>query len=81
VSVDSPEANKAFQKKFQFPYALLSDPDQHTAKAYGADQGPKPGLDQRVTFVIGPDQTIKSVLAVNNADDAGAHADQVLAVL
>ena len=36
VSLDSPESNKAFQAKFDFPYDLLCDTDKVMSIAYGA---------------------------------------------
>ena len=60
ASYDSPEDNRAFQEKFNFPFDLLSDPDQVAGAAYGVVQEDKP-YPSRFSFLIDPDGNIAKV--------------------
>ena len=51
-SYDSPEDNRAFAEKFDFPFDLLSDPDKTVAQAYGAHSPEQPDYPCRNTYVI-----------------------------
>ena len=60
VSVDTPEDNKGFAEKEKADFPILSDPDKHTATAYGvlntpsAAQPNAPSFARRWTFYIDP---------------------------
>ncbi len=72
ISKDTVESHKKFAQKYQLTFSLLSDPSGETVKAYGAQSAF--GV-RRISFLIGPDQTIKKqYLAV----DVVAHAQQIL---
>lgn len=75
VSYDEPAELKVFQQAQKLPFDLLSDPDKTIAKAYGVS-----GLlaAARVSFVIGTDRRIKSVITDIKAKD---HATQILSAL
>lgn len=36
ISADSPESHRRFAEKYDLPFILLSDPEKHVLKAYGA---------------------------------------------
>lgn len=76
-SFDSPEANRAFKEKFDFPYDLLSDADRKMSIAYGAADAESP-RPRRVSVLVGPDGKVAAVWdKVTPAD----HPDEVLARL
>ena len=64
ASVDTPEDNKGFAEKEKADFPILSDPDKHTATAYGvlntpsAAQPNAPSFARRWTFYIGADGKI-----------------------
>lgn len=77
VSADTPDANKAFKEKYEFPYDLLSDRDLTASVAYGAAAADA-ARPSRVSVLIGPDGKV----AVSYAKVTPAeHADEVLADL
>ena len=74
ASFDTPEDNKAFRDKFDYPYDLLSDADGAMSRAYGvaeADSAKSP----RKSVLIPPDGTIA---AAYDAVVPAEHPDQVL---
>jgi peroxiredoxin Q/BCP len=76
VSVDPPEKNAQFAESLGVKdYAILSDPDRSTAKAYGVLRSEK-GVANRWTFYIGKDGKIlaidKAVKVDNSAKDVAA---------
>lgn len=59
VSLDDVKSQKEFADKYHLPFPLLSDADQHTAKAYGVLKNlGVTSIAKRQTFVIAPDGTI-----------------------
>ena len=77
VSFDTPDDNRAFRDKFEFPYNLLSDEDKSTSIAYGAAAADS-ARPSRVSVLIDPDgQVAVAYGQVTPAD----HPDQVLADL
>lgn len=74
ASFDTSEENRAFQEKFNFPYDLLSDPDQIAGAAYGVIQAEKP-YPARHSFLIDPDGNIAKVY---DAVVPAEHPDEVL---
>ena len=78
VSFDSPEDNRAFAEKYDFPFRLLSDTDRSIALAYGACEGPGDQYPRRTTFVIGTGGEVEQ--AIDTQDPKG-QADALLASL
>jgi thioredoxin-dependent peroxiredoxin len=67
VSVDSTESHHAFIEKHGLPFPLLSDTNKEIVKAYQvwgekSIYGKKYMGTDRTTYIIGPDQKIKSIL-------------------
>ena len=59
VSFDTPEANLAFAKKFQYDFPLLCDTDRKIGLAYGAAEDPVASSARRISYLIGPDGKVK----------------------
>ena len=83
VSTDSPKAHAKFAGKYKLPFTLLADEDKKIVQAYGV-WGQKSFLGRnymgthRVTFLIGPEGTIRKIwTSVKPAE----HAKEVLASL
>ena len=83
VSPDSIKSHQKFVEKFKLPFTLLADEDKKIVQAYGV-WGQKSFLGKkyfgthRVTFLIGPDGTIKKIWPeVKPAE----HAQEILAGL
>lgn len=59
VSTDDAQSHADFSNKYQLPFPLLSDPDGHTAEAYGSllNLG-LARFARRHTFIIAPDGRI-----------------------
>jgi peroxiredoxin Q/BCP len=78
VSFDTVEENKAFARKFQFPFLLLSDPERRIGFDYHAADDPDQAYAKRITYVIGPDGTIAQAFDTVNVE---SHPREVLALL
>ena len=80
ISFDTPEANKAFREKFDFPFRLLSDFDEQVGVAYETrDPGTeKVSFSKRLSYLIDPDGTIAKSYEVS---EIPAHPAEVLADL
>jgi thioredoxin-dependent peroxiredoxin len=79
VSIDAPRSHAEFSRKFNLPFPLLSDPDGHTAAAYGSLLNL--GLmkfARRHTFIISPDGRIAARF---DKVDPASHAQQVARTL
>ena len=76
ASCDEPETNRKYAEALKLDYAILSDPDKKTAKAYGvlSDRG----YASRWTYFIGKDG---KVLFIDKNVDARAHVPQIVAKL
>ena len=64
ASVDTPEDNKRFAAEHGGAFAILSDTEKTTAKAYGTirtDRPPEQQAAARFTFYIGPDGKILDI--------------------
>ena len=64
ASVDDVETNKRFAAEHGGGFAILSDPEKTTAKAYGVirtDRPPEQQAAARFTFYIGPDGRILDI--------------------
>jgi peroxiredoxin Q/BCP len=77
ASADSPEANKKFKAKNDFPFSLLSDPELKLAKAYGAFEEGKKTANRAAVVIDGKGKIVKWWPKV----DAKAFPEQVLAEL
>jgi peroxiredoxin Q/BCP len=75
VSFDAPADNAAFVKAEGFPFRLLSDQDHKLAVAVGAADTPAAPVAHRVSFVVGPDGTVRQVYGTVNPAN---HAKDVL---
>lgn len=78
MSFDSPRKNKAFARKFDFPFLLLSDEDRAIALAYHAASDPDQDSADRITYVIGKDGRIEQAYETVNVK---THAAEILAAL
>lgn len=84
VSADDPESHRRFAAKYRLPFRLLSDPDHHVMRAYGA-YGEKSLYGRKVVGVIrstvwiGPDGLVRRHWA--RVGNAAEHPAKVLAVL
>ena len=80
VSFDTPADNRAFSAKFDFPFPLLSDVDEHVGVAYEVrDAGTdKVHFAKRVAYLIDPEGVIRKAYAVG---DVNTFAGEVLADL
>ncbi len=78
VSFDTVHDNKAFARKFNFPFPLLSDPERRIGMAYHAASDPDQAYADRITYVIGPDGVI---LQAYSKVDVNGHPAEVLAAL
>ena len=78
ISFDTPEANRAFAEKQDFPYRLLSDVDRTAGEAYGTkrpeghERAPWP---RRFTYLIDPDGRVAKAYVVR---DVTSHPAEVL---
>jgi peroxiredoxin Q/BCP len=73
VSVDSEESHAGFASKYKLNFTLLSDTKKSIVRAYGVES--PFGTAKRVTYIIGPDGTIKYVFPHVSAR---THGDDVL---
>lgn len=77
MSFDTPEANRAFQQKFGFPYDLCSDTDKSVTVAYGVSDADAP-RPKRMSVLIDPDGKVAAAYETVTPAD---HPDEVLADL
>lgn len=78
VSFDSVADNKAFADKYDFPFALLSDPDREMGLAFRAAERKDDGYARRYTYVIGTDGKIEHAI---DTKDPGGQAEALLEIL
>ncbi|MEI9936054.1 MAG: peroxiredoxin [Pseudomonadota bacterium] len=76
VSGDSNETHAEFRESHHLPFSLVSDQSGAVARAYGVSS--TPGMDARVTFLVGGDGKIARVWP---DVDPGVHAKEVLAAV
>ncbi len=55
VNPQSAESHREFRERYQFPFPLLVDADQHVAALYNSDGG----MVNRTVYLIGPDGKIR----------------------
>jgi peroxiredoxin Q/BCP len=78
VSFDTAEENRAFRKKFDFPYSLLCDTDKKLGIALGAAADDSAKNAKRITVVINANGHVSHVFdTVKPAD----HPQEVLAAI
>lgn len=78
ISFDSIQENRAFARKNDFGFPLLSDPDRRIGMDYHAAADPDQAEADRITYVIGPDGIITHVYP---KVDVATHAAEILAAL
>jgi peroxiredoxin Q/BCP len=76
VSFDPVEKNRDFARKYDFPFALLSDTDRAIGMAYHAASSPDQESAKRISYWIGPEGKI--VKAYDQVT-ARSHPAEVLA--
>ncbi len=77
VSADDVTSHAAFSQKYHLPFSILADPGHTIIDAYGVRM-PVMGIAKRVTFIIGRDGVIRSIMTdVKTAE----HDRQVLGAL
>jgi peroxiredoxin Q/BCP len=74
VSTQGVESHKAFKTHHKLPFDLLVDTDGKMAKSYGVEEM-APGLLERKSILIGPNQKI---LKVYSSVNPSGHAAEVL---
>ena len=67
ASFDTAAENAAFAQKFHYNFPLLSDPGRSLGMAYGACDDPGAATAKRISYLIGPDGTIRKAYAKVNA--------------
>jgi peroxiredoxin Q/BCP len=77
LSIDAPEANRAFAGQLHADFPILSDPAAETAAKYGVLSAL--GLPRRWTFYVGPDGRIADIDREVSARAAGADIARKLA--
>jgi thioredoxin-dependent peroxiredoxin len=78
VSFDTPEDNRTFAEKNEFPFRLLSDVDRKVGEAYETKRAPEersPTYAKRRTYLIDPEGRIVKAYRVT---DIAGHPAQVL---
>ena len=75
VSTDDPATLQRFHDEQDLPYPLVSDAGGEITRAYRA-RWPILGLARRVTYLVGPDRTIR--LAFRSERNVRAHPERVL---
>lgn len=75
ISFDTVPDNAAFAKKFNFNFPLLSDTSREVGLAYGAAEEADAQYAKRVSFLIGPDGTVKKTYPKVNA---ATHPQEIL---
>lgn len=83
VSVDPVKSHDKFVSKFKLPFTLVADEDKQIVHAYGvwgqkSFMGRKYMGTHRITFLIGPDGTIRKIWPKVKPEE---HAQEVLAEL
>jgi len=75
ISFDTVPDNAAFAKRFNFNFPLLSDTTREVGLAYGAAEEASAQYAKRVSFLIGPDGTVKKTYPKVNA---ATHPEEIL---
>ena len=75
ISCDTPEENRLFKEKFDFPFDLLSDQDRRVSMAYGAADEAEAQYPNRISYLLDPEGIVRRVYA---QVDPGQHPEEVL---
>ena len=78
MSFDTPEDNRAFAERHDFPFLLLSDVDRTAGEAYQTKRAPEersPEFAKRRTYLIDPEGRIARAYRVT---DIAAHPGELL---
>jgi len=75
ISFDTIEANAAFARKFGFEFPLLCDTTRAVGLAYGACDDAAAASARRISYLIGPDGTVRKAYPKVNA---AAHPEEIL---
>jgi len=75
ISFDTVPDNAAFAKRFNFNFPLLSDTSREVGLVYGAAEEASAQYAKRVSFLIGPDGTVKKTYPKVNA---ATHPEEIL---
>ena len=78
ISFDAVKKNKAFARKYDFPFPLISDPDRRIGFDYHAAADPEQAEADRITYLIDPEGTI--VKAYEKVD-VKSHPEEILSDL
>lgn len=81
VSYDTAEAQKAFREGQNFEFRLISDIERSMSRGFEAARPPDHEYAMwpyRVTYLVGPDATIRGAWKV---EDLRAHPEEVLEAL
>jgi len=78
VSFDTVDDNRAFRKKFDYPFLLLCDTDKQLSIAYGAAADDLAKNPKRITVVISADGKVSLVYATVKPAE---HPQEVLAAI
>ena len=78
ISFDPVKKNKAFARKYDFPFQLVSDPDRRIGFDYHAAADPEQAEADRITYLIDPEGNIARAY---ETVDVKSHPDQILADL
>ncbi len=79
ISADSPESHRAFIKRHNLPFTLLSDIDNKVRNQLGVPRDFLGLLSGRYTYVIDKDGVVKSI--INHFLNASKHITQSLKAL
>ena len=75
ASFDSPEENRVFRDKFNFPFDLLCDTGRSMGIAYGAAGDASASHPARISYLIDPEGKVAKVYGKVVPGD---HPDEVL---
>ena len=78
ISFDAVKKNKAFARKFDFPFLLLSDPERRIGFDYHAAADPEQAEADRITYLIDPEGTIARAY---EKVDVKSHPEDILSDL
>jgi len=78
ASFDTVDENRDFASKFNFPFRLLCDTDRAIGLAYGACEKATDTYPKRISYIIGPDGTVRHAFP---KVDPKTHPTEVLKLL
>jgi peroxiredoxin Q/BCP len=75
ISFDTVPDNAAFAQRLGYSFPLLSDTDRAVGLAYGAADSASAQYAKRISYLIGPDGTVRRVYPKVNA---ATHPEEIL---